>query len=217
MRIQVTTNIDEAIRGLKDIEKKAVKPAAMSAMRNAIKYSEVRAVRWVRKRLSERGLKLKNKDIRKKDLVYMIRPSFYKGAYLNTVRKGSLYDGVSGVVYINEFGSRMSTRHGFTESDANSWLASPATNEPVTGRAFKFIGRKSGSEMWGKRHPTIRYSKKYGGHVNKWRSSKVIALYYKSKIEGSERAAKVIAKMGARQFKRRFRHHLSRKLQRLNR
>jgi|DEB0MinimDraft_6_1074348.scaffolds.fasta_scaffold05797_2 hypothetical protein len=214
MRVILSHNLDDISRQLSGIEREAVRPAAKAAMGNAIRYTEVRTVRWVRKRLSEKGLKLRNKDIRDKNIVYMIKPGFQKGRYSASVG-GGIYEAITGVVYINKFGSRMSTSRGFTEADANSINAKPEKGQQVKGRAFKFIGRTSGSEMWGKRHPTIRYDDRFPGHKNAWRSSKAIALYYRAKIEGSDKATRVLGKLGERQFYKRFNYHLQRRIDRI--
>lgn len=205
MEVEIRADIRQATRFLNDIEKKAVLPAAVDAVKRSVKFAEVRCVRWYSKRLKEQGRRMTNKKIRERGHVYMVTP---KGSIAAARRSGNIGDLLSGSVYINEFREILSIEAGYTEADANLPTVRTFKNRPVIGQPFVFTGRRSGKQIWGKRHPSNRLD-------NPWKSSQAVGLYTGGKLPGSERAQRVIQKWAERQFYKRFNQQVQRRLDRI--
>jgi len=186
MKIDVTIDVREVERGLSDLGKKVVSEAKYLALGEGVKKVETLCVKYAAKHL-----KRKQKMIRQKSIVKMIRP-----------KRGSAW----GVVYLNRYPEQMSVERFYTEADANSPLAQPSYKQAVTGRAFTFLNRKGNMNLWAKRDASRKRID------NVWNSSKMQPLKFLRPVPDAERAARVFGKWGERYFYKRFSHHVNRKL-----
>jgi len=187
--INVEADIDDVMRGLDRFEQRAVRPAALNALRAATKRVEVLSVRYAAQKL-----RLRNKDIRRKKVVFYIKPSKRE---------------LSGSVYINEYGETMTQSRGYTYADATSASAKPWKNKAVHGQPFLFKGRNSSQMIWG-----MRLANK-NRYENSWNSHEVANLIYRIKIQGAERVSAWYSRAGQRVFYRRFQQQLNYRLQRI--
>ena len=189
MKIDVQFDVREVEKSLSALGKNAIPKAKYYALGEGIKKAETGLVKYAAKNLNR-----KQKMIRQKAIVYMIRP-----------KKNSSW----GVVYLNKYPEQMSIERFYTRADADSSLATPSYKQAVKGRAFNFLNKKGNMNLWAKRDAS-------GGRIkNVWKSSKMQTLKYLRPVPQAEKAARVYSKWGVRYFYKRFDHHLNRELQKL--